>query len=246
MKRVVQIERYRQGVRMTILGIALVVGSVCPAFGQLGDPLFATAVEIQTVSAKSTYGAEEVALAAMNAGHLWLEEEVSGAAERQEQFAAYLDMFRSVISYAAQIYGFYYEVTQLVDNLSELSSNIADAPTNVIAVALSAKKSSLINDLVYGAVDIVNDVRNVCMSSADMTERERLETALGIRPKLKKMNKKVKRMSLVVKYSSLADVWDEMTDYRKKQAGWRPDNAEIAKETMSDWKRMASNVMSAN
>lgn len=39
-------------------------------------------------------------------GHLWTKEEVEATTNLQREFNNYLDSFRSIVSYAAQTYGF--------------------------------------------------------------------------------------------------------------------------------------------
>ena len=39
-------------------------------------------------------------------GHLWTKEEVKATTDLQREFNSYLDSFRSIVCYAAQIYGF--------------------------------------------------------------------------------------------------------------------------------------------
>lgn len=46
-------------------------------------------------------------------GHIWTKEEVEATTDLQREFNNYLDSFRSIVSYAAQIYGFYHEIGQL-------------------------------------------------------------------------------------------------------------------------------------
>ena len=60
------------------------------------------------------------------------------------------------------------------------------------------------------SVDIVNDIRQVCLSDIKMTEQHRIEIVFGIRPKLKLMNRKLSRLARAIKYTSLNDVWLEL------------------------------------
>ena len=53
-------------------------------------------------------------------GHIWTKEEVEATTDLQREFNNYLDSFVPIVSYAAQIYGFYHEIGQLVDNMGGL------------------------------------------------------------------------------------------------------------------------------
>ena len=85
-------------------------------------------------------------------------------------------------------------------------------PANGLAVALSAKRNKIYRELIMGSVEIVNDIRLVCLSGNKMTEKERVEIVFGIRPKLKVMNKKLQRLTKAVKYTSIADIWAEIEE----------------------------------
>ena len=54
-------------------------------------------------------------------GHIWTKEEVQVTTDLQRQFNNYLNSFRSIVSYAAQTYGLYYEVSRLTDNMGDFT-----------------------------------------------------------------------------------------------------------------------------
>ena len=166
-------------------------------------------------------------------------EEVEATTDLQREFNNYLDSFRSIVSYAAQIYGFYHEIGQLVDNMGGLVAQLDAHPANGLAVALSAKRNKIYRELIMNSIEIVNDIRTVCLSGNKMTEKERVEIVFGIRPKLKKMNKQLKRLTRAVKYTTMGDVWMEIDE------GARPtkaNKAEIAAAAKRRWKQVGKNV----
>jgi hypothetical protein len=71
-----------------------------------------------------------------------------------------------------------------------------------------------------------------------MTEKERMETVFGIRPKLKQMNRKLQRLAKAVKYTSLSKVWNEIQD---RPASGDVDKAAITRQCMQRWKRNGRN-----
>jgi hypothetical protein len=166
-------------------------------------------------------------------GHIWLKEEVDETTNIQRKFNDYLDNFHSIICYAAQIYGFYHEISNLTTNLSEFTEELGDAPSNALAVALSSRRNAIYRELIMGSVEIVNDIRQVCLSDIKMTEKERIEIIFSIRPKLKLMNRKLKRLTRAVKYISMADVWAEIEGGARQPA----DKKKIVNEAMDRWKR---------
>ena len=197
------------------------------------DPVLAGMVLIYTEKTKKTLKNQEKVMLLQTTGHIWTKEEVEAVTDLQREFNDYLDSFRSVVSYAAQIYGFYHEITRLTENMGEFTGQLKNSPTNALAVALSTNRNKIYRELVYNSVEIVNDIRTVCLSDNKMTEKERMEIVFGIRPKLQLMNKKLQRLSITVKYTSMGDVWMEITEQTRPKA----DKAEIARSAMRRWKR---------
>lgn len=197
------------------------------------DPTLAGMVLIYTEKTKKTLKNQEKVMLLQTTGHIWTKEEVEAVTDLQREFNDYLDSFRSVVSYAAQIYGFYHEITRLTENMGEFTGQLKNSPTNALAVALSTNRNKIYRELIYNSVEIVNDIRTVCLSDNKMTEKERMEIVFGIRPKLQLMNKKLQRLSITVKYTSMGDVWMEITEQTRPKA----DKAEIARSAMRRWKR---------
>ena len=133
----------------------------------------------------------------------------------------------------AQIYGFYHEIGKLTENMGALSRQLEKSPENALAVALTPRRSGIYRELILGSVDIVNDIRQVCLSNVKMTEKERIEIVFGIRPKLHLMNRNLRRLTLAVKYTSLSDVWREI-DCRAKS--YDVDKWKITDEAFSRWR----------
>lgn len=197
------------------------------------DPTLSSMILLYTNKAKSELKSQEASMMLETTGHIWLKEEVDETTNIQRKFNDYLDNFHSIICYAAQIYGFYHEISNLTTNLSEFTEELGDAPSNALAVALSSRRNAIYRELIMGSVEIVNDIRQVCLSDIKMTEKERIEIVFSIRPKLKLMNRKLKRLTRAVKYTSMADVWAEIEGGARQPA----DKKKIVNEAMDRWKR---------
>lgn len=197
------------------------------------DPTLSSMILLYTNKAKSELKSQEAAMMLETTGHIWLKEEVDETTNIQRKFNDYLDNFHSIICYAAQIYGFYHEISNLTTNLSEFTEELGDAPSNALAVALSSRRNAIYRELIMGSVEIVNNIRQVCLSDIKMTEKERIEIIFSIRPKLKLMNRKLKRLTRAVKYTSMADVWAEIEGGARQPA----DKKKIVNEAMDRWKR---------
>ena len=165
------------------------------------DPTLAGMILMYTNNAEKQLKNQEKVMLLMTTGHIWTKEEVKATTDLQREFNDYLDSFRSIVCYAAQIYGFYHEVTQLTGNMGGLIKQLDAHPGNGLAMALSTKRNKIYRELIMNSVEIVNDIRTVCLSKNKMTEKERMEIVFGIRPKLKAMNKKLQRLTKAVKLS---------------------------------------------
>lgn len=218
-----------------MLTLALPFGGVGGSMlhAQGNDPVLAGMIALYTDKAKKELKQQEKMMLLEATGHIWITEEVNATTDLQKEFNKYLDDFHSIIAYAAQIYGFYHEIDRMVDNLESFSHQLSAHPTNALAVALSANRNKIYREIIMGSVDIVNDIRQVCLANTKMTENERLEIIFGIRPKLKLMNKKLQRLIKAVKYTSLADVWAEIDDSARSEA----DKASITRQCMERWRR---------
>ena len=208
------------------------------ATAQSLDPTLAAMVLLYTEKAENTLESQKKAMLLETTGHIWIEEEVDDTYKLHKEFNEYLDSFRGIIVYAAQIYGFYHEVENLAENLQGFSTQISNSPSNAVAVALSANRNKMYREIILQSVEIVNDVRTICLSDIKMTEKERIEVVFGIRPKLKEMNKKLIRLTRAVKYTSMGDVWNEITDRQPAKA----DINNISRSAFQRWKIIGINV----
>lgn len=206
-------------------------GSLLHAQGN--DPVLAGMIALYTNKAKNEYKQQEKMMLLESTGHVWITEEVNATTDLQKEFNKYLDDFHGIITYAAQIYGFYHEIDRMVDNLESFSHQLSEHPSNALAVALSSNRNKIYREIVMGSVDIVNDIRQVCLSDTKMTEKERIEIVFGIRPKLKLMNRRLRHLVKAVKYTSLSDVWAAI-DYSARSEA---DKASITRQCMERWKR---------
>ena len=202
------------------------------------DPVLAGMILLYTEKAEKTLKNQELAMMMQTTGHLWTKEEVEATADLQREFNTYLDSFRSILCYAAQIYGFYHEITLLTENMGGLIQQLEKNTTNALAVVLSTNRNKIYREVILNSVEIVNDIRTVCLSKNKMTEQQRLEIVFNIRPKLQVMNKKLKRLTIAVKYTSMNDVWLEISEGTRPMA----DKTQIIEDAKRRWKQIGRNV----
>ena len=202
------------------------------------DPVLAGMILLYTDKAQKELKNQEKVMMLQTTGHIWTKEEVQATADLQREFNKYLDSFRSIVCYAAQIYGFYHEISRLTDNMEDFTRQVSRSTTNALAVALSTERNRIYRELMLGSVEIVNDIRMACLAENKMTERERMEIVFGIRPKLKLMNTKLQRLTKAVKYTTMSDNWYEIDE------GARPvaDKRDIVEAAKRRWKQIGKNV----
>ena len=202
------------------------------------DPVLAGMILLYTDKAQKELKNQEKVMMLQTTGHIWTKEEVQATGDLQTVFNTYLDTFRSIVCYAAQIYGFYHEISRLTDNMEDFTRQVSRSTTNALAVALSTERNRIYRELMLGSVEIVNDIRMACLAENKMTERERMEIVFGIRPKLKLMNTKLQRLTKAVKYTTMSDIWYEIDE------GARPvaDKRDIVEAAKRRWKQIGKNV----
>lgn len=202
------------------------------------DPVLAGMILLYTEKAEEELKNQEKVMLMQTTGHVWTKEEVEATTDLQREFNNYLDSFRSIVCYAAQIYGFYYEVSRLTDNMGDFTKQLGRSPANALAVALSAQRNRIYRELIMNCVEVVNDIRTACLSDNKMTEKERMEIVFGIRPKLKTMNTKLQRLTKAVKYTTLGDVWHEIDEGACPAA----DKRGIVDAAKRGWRQIGKNV----
>lgn len=101
------------------------------------DPVLAGMIAVYTEKAEKELKNQEKVMLMQTTGHIWTKEEVQATTDLQREFNNYLNSFRSIVCYAAQTYGFYYEVSRLTDNMGDFTKQLKRSPANTLAVALS-------------------------------------------------------------------------------------------------------------
>ena len=202
------------------------------------DPVLAGMIAVYTEKAEKELKNQEKVMLMQTTGHLWTKEEVKATTDLQREFNSYLDSFRSIVCYAAQIYGFYHEISKLTDNMGDFTRQVSRNSSHALAVALSTQRNRIYRELIMNSVEIVNDIRTACLSDNKMTERERMEIVFGIRPKLRSMNRTLQRLTKAVKYTTMGDIWREIDE------GARPvaDKYDIVKAAQRRWRQNGRNV----
>lgn len=202
------------------------------------DPVLAGMILLYTDKAEKELKNQEKVMLMQTTGHVWTKEEVKGTTDLQREFNNYLNSFRSIVSYAAQIYGFYHEISHLTDNMGDFTRQLNRHSTNALAVALSARRNKIYREMLLNSVEIVNDIRMACLSDSKMTEKERMEIVFGIRPKLRVMNRTLQRLTKAVKYTTMGDIWREIDE------GARPvvDKYDIVEAAQRRWRQNGRNV----
>ena len=86
---------------------------------------------------------QEKVMLMQTTGHLWTKEEVEATTDLQREFNNYLDSFRSIVCYAAQVYGFYPEISRLTDNMGDFTRKVNRHSANALAVALPEPRNKI-------------------------------------------------------------------------------------------------------
>lgn len=225
--------------RYTLYIILLILSLCVPTAGHAQiDPVLTGMILEYTNKAKSQYNSQLETMSMETEGHVWLKQEVDANKDFQAQFDSYLNSFRSIISYAAQAYGFYYEIDRLCDNMGRLTAQIGDSPVNAIAVALHNKRNDIYVSIINRSVGIVNSIRQVCIGQK-MTEKQRIELVFSIRPQLKEMNRQLAMLTKLVRHTNMALVWYEIEHGALPH---RAGKSDVIKDCLKAWRINAKNV----
>lgn len=177
--------------------------------------------------------AHSAAIASMAFHHSWITGKETDIANLQQEFNDYLVNLHNQIAIAAQLYGSYYEFTQMSNNLKNLYDASSESPTNVIANAFNADKRQIVTNIVMSTTDLLFDIKKSIIDMTRMTEKERIEMLDGIRRKMKGINLQLRKLERNIRYYSLCDLWNEVRNreynFRKKT------NKEIAIEARDRW-----------
>ncbi len=223
--------------RILLIWILLLTVSISKMQAQ-NDPVLAGMILLYTDKAEKELKNQEKVMLMQTTGHIWTKEEVKGTTDLQREFNNYLNSFRSIVCYAAQIYGFYHEVSRLTDNMGDFTRQLGQAPANALAVALSSRRNRIYREMILGSVEIVNDIRMACLANNKMTEKERMEIVFGIRPKLQIMNRRLQRLTKAVKYTTMGDIWLEIDEGARPAA----NKLRIVEAAQRRWRQAGRNV----
>ena len=226
--------------RLYIYLVGVVLMFPITIYSQGVDGVRAFTINQASLQAKKTLEAQIKMQELQTAGHMWTREEIEATTEFQKQFNDYLDAFHNILSIAAEIYGVYYEVTKTSKHVRNLAEVVSSSPSNVLAVAFSARRNVVYTNLIRSSLDIFMDIRKVCIESSKMTEQEKNKVISAIRPKLRKINHQLGQLTLALRYTSFLDVWNEISHRSPKIS--REAKIEIIKRSRREWWDNAKSV----
>lgn len=229
----------RRHIYMLLMTAALILINIPSAYAIWGeDPVRALMIDQYSKQAKKALEAQNRAQLLMSTGHIWMEAEIDATTNFQREFNNYLDKFHDVLSFAAEVYGIYYEITQITKNVSDLNDVVSSHPANALAVAFHTRRNVVYRNIIINGVNIVMDIKTLCFENSKMTEKEKNEMLTNIRPKLRQMNRQLRALNLAIRYTTFLDVWNEITDRARAYEG--VDKKAIIERCMRDWKNNAN------
>ena len=226
--------------RLYIYLVGVVLMFPITIYSQGVDGVRAFTINQASLQAKKTLEAQIKMQELQTAGHMWTREEIEATTEFQKQFNDYLDAFHNSLSIAAEIYGVYYEVTKTSKHVRNLAEVVSSSPSNVLAVAFSARRNVVYTNLIRSSLDIFMDIRKVCIESSKMTEQEKNKVISAIRPKLRKINHQLGQLTLALRYTSFLDVWNEIAHRSPRMS--RETKTEIITRCRREWWDNAKSV----
>lgn len=176
------------------------------------DPARAAAIDVASELERKALDAQYKAQMLQSTGHLWTRQEVDAVTDFQREFNDYISTFNSLLAYAAEIYGIYYDLNSLVGTVKWLNREISYHPENAFAVALSTRKNNIYMRVIQTGTNVAMDIKQFVISDkGKATEAQRLKVLETIRPKLRKLDKELKLLCKYIRYTSIEDLWHEIS-----------------------------------
>lgn len=130
-----------------------------PYCAQAGiDPARAAAIDLASELEKKALDTQYKVQMLQATGHIWTRQEVDAVTDFQKEFNDYISTFNNLLTYAAEIYGIYYDVNSLAGTLSWLNREIGNHPENAFAVALSTRKNNIYMKVLNTGIDVAMDI----------------------------------------------------------------------------------------
>lgn len=203
------------------------------------DPARAAAIDVASELEKKALNAQYKVQMLQSTGHLWVRQEVDAVTDFQKEFNDYVSTFNNLLTYAAEIYGIYYDVNSLANTLQWLGREIDNHPENAFAVALSTRKNNIYMKVMKSGVDVAMDIRQFLMSTkGKATEAQRMKILGAIRPKLRQLDKESKILCKYIRYTSINDLWREITGRHYTPTSKK----DVAIRCHQDWMSSAKNA----
>lgn len=167
-------------------------------------------------------------------GHVLLGHEVQAINELQREFNEYLDSLHNSVAIAADLYGIHLEIKRTRKLVGQVTSILASAPTNAIAVMLKPNNSGLYGAIVNTSLAAGQDIYNACLSKQKLTEQDRDKLLDIARKKIKKANRDLAKLVIVLRYTTFEDLW--YTIRTKAEYINRERKHAIIERCYDDWK----------
>ena len=212
-----------------------------PGCAQAGiDPARAAAIDLASELEKKALDTQYKVQMLQATGHIWTRQEVDAVTDFQKEFNDYISTFNNLLTYAAEIYGIYYDVNSLAGTLSWLNREIGNHPENAFAVALSTRKNNIYMKIVRTGTNVALDIREIVLNpEGKSTEAQRLEILQTIRPKLRQLEREIRMLTNYVRYTSMAELLREITGRNYTPASKR----EVALRCKRNWTASAKTAM---
>ena len=200
---------------------------------QMFDPVRAGLFSNYDIRMRDQINAQSVALGTMTFHHKWIQAKEKDITKLQEEFNKYLLENHNTIAMAAQLYGVYYELTEISNNQKGIEDVCRESPANILANAFKDDKRQIVTNIVGATTDLIYDIKKTYLDNTRMTEKERLQLVDDVRRHMKWCNRQLKRIERNIRYYNLCDLWN---DIRNKEYVFRKkSNAEIAREARDRW-----------
>lgn len=202
-------------------------------YGQATDPVRLGMYTYYDLSTRQAMEAQIAIISTMAVQNVWIRDNEDEIVDCKREFDKYLQEMHNAIALAAQIYGSFYEITEMSKNLKNLTEACQVSPTNILANAFKDKKRKIVENIVWTTSDLMKDFRKLISDKSRMTEAERLEVIDIARKKMKSINRQLRAMERNIRYYNLCDLWNDIMN--EERPFRTKTNKEIAEEARDEW-----------
>ena len=188
-----------------------------------GNEMINSQIESQTKNQLKTAGLQNTMAAEFTQIKKW-----------EDKYSRYLQIAEGFASTLKAGTTLYHDGVHIFLTLGHIKKAVSDNPQGLVSTAAMNNLYIETATELVGVFTLLKDAVAKGGTTNMLTGAERAQTMWQLEDKLDRFNKKLRQLYLSIRYYTMADVWNSYTT-----GSWYNDNAHIAHEAYSRWRRAA-------